>query len=95
MYIVLLRLSANGSAAADHMEAHREWIRQGMEDGVFLLAGSIEPGRGGALLATGTTEEDLQARVAKDPFVINDVVTAEVLEVSPGVTDPRLAFLKD
>ncbi|MFE6287780.1 YciI family protein [Streptomyces sp. NPDC057877] len=95
MYVALLRFSANKPAAAEHMAGHQDWIRRGVEDGVFLLVGSIQPGQGGAVLATGTTLEDFQARVAEDPFVVHDVVTAEVIEIAPNLTDPRLAFLKD
>ncbi|MFI6575335.1 YciI family protein [Nocardiopsis sp. NPDC050513] len=95
MYIALLRFSANKAAAAEHMPAHQDWIRQGVEDGVFVLVGTIQPGLGGTVIATGTTPEDLEARVAKDPFVIHDVVTAEILQIAPNQTDPRLAFLKD
>ncbi|MEV2274526.1 YciI family protein [Nocardiopsis sp. NPDC049922] len=95
MYIALLRFSANEAAAADHMAAHQDWIRQGVEDGVFLLVGSIQTGQGGVLLAKGGTLEELQARVAQDPFVVHDVVTAEIVQIAPNVTDPRLAFLKD
>ncbi|MET9883280.1 hypothetical protein ABZZ20_08990 [Streptomyces sp. NPDC006430] len=95
MYVTLLRFSANKAAAAEHMAGHQNWIRQGVEDGIFLLVGSIQPGQGGAVLATGITLEDLQARVAEDPFVLHDVVTAEVIEIAPNLTDPRLAFLKN
>ncbi|GAA4892029.1 YciI family protein [Streptomyces coeruleoprunus] len=95
MYVALLRFSANKSAAAEYMAEHQNWIRQGVEDGVFLLVGSIQPGQGGAVLATGVTLEEFQARVAEDPFVIHDVVAAEVIEIAPNLTDPRLAFLKD
>nr|WP_222109363.1 hypothetical protein [Streptomyces cupreus] len=76
------------------MAEHQNWIRKGVDDGVFLLVGSIQPGQGGAVLATGITLEDLQARLAQDPFVVHDVVAAEVIEIAPNLTDPRLEFLK-
>ncbi|MBC2904697.1 hypothetical protein [Streptomyces cupreus] len=94
MYVALLRFSANKAAAAEHMAEHQNWIRKGVDDGVFLLVGSIQPGQGGAVLATGITLEDLQARLAQDPFVVHDVVAAEVIEIAPNLTDPRLEFLK-
>jgi len=95
VHVALLRFSANKAAAEEHMTGHQSWIRQGMEDGVFLLVGSIEPGQGGAVLATGIAREEFQARIAEDPFVVHDVVAAEVIEVAPNLTDPRLAFLKN
>lgn len=93
VYIVLLRFSDNKAEAPKHMADHQDWIRRGMDDGVFLLVGSIRPGEGGAVLATGLTPQALQARVAEDPFVAHDVVTAEVIEIDPKLTDPRLSFL--
>jgi uncharacterized protein YciI len=93
VYIVLLRFAANRSQAADHMTGHQAWIQEGVDDGVFLLVGGIAPGQGGAVLAHDTTREDLQARVAADPFVVHGVVAAEIIEIAPNLTDPRLAFL--
>lgn len=75
------------------MASHQEWINRGLDDGVFLLVGSIQPGPGGAVLAHNTTREELQKRVDDDPFVANDVVTAEIIEIAPGATDERLGFL--
>ena len=93
MYIVLLRFAPNRSQAADHMAGHQAWIQQGIDDGIFLLVGGIAPGQGGAVLAHDTTREDLEARVAADPVVVHGVVAAEIIEIAPNVTDPRLAFL--
>ncbi len=93
MFVVLLRSADNKSQAEEHMAGHQEWIRQGVSDGVFLLVGGIQPGQGGAVLAHGTTLDDLRQRVAADPFVAHEVVSAEIIEIAPNLTDPRLAFL--
>jgi hypothetical protein len=44
-------------------------------------------------VAPNTTVEDLRDRVNDDPFVANDVVTAEILEITPAEADERLNFL--
>jgi uncharacterized protein YciI len=93
MFVVLLRFAEEKGKAAQLLERHNAWLRQGFDDGVFLVAGSLEPGQGGALLAGGCTRADLEARVAADPFVADAVVRAEILELAPKRTDPRLAFL--
>ncbi|HET9959178.1 MAG TPA: hypothetical protein VFQ61_32035 [Polyangiaceae bacterium] len=93
MFIVLLRFSANIDQAGDLMMAHNEWIERGLEEGIFLLVGSLQPKKGGAILAHGTTRSALETRVLQDPFVAHDVVSAELLEISPSKTDPRLAFV--
>ena len=94
MFVVTLRFSHNKAAAGQHMDAHKAWLRQGMQDGVFLLAGSLQPNAGGAIFAHDTSLAALQERVAQDPFVQHGVVAADILEVTPSLTDPRLDFLK-
>ena len=93
MFVVTLKFSANKSAAPDHMAGHNQWIKQGFDEGVFLLAGSLQPNLGGAILAHNVTLEALEQRINKDPFVEADVVKAEVLSIDPKKTDERLKFL--
>lgn len=93
MFIVLLRFSANKAQAGQFMDGHNEWIRRGFEDGVFLLVGSLQPNQGGGIVAHNTTLPELQARVNADPFVAANVVSAEILEITPGKADDRLKFL--
>jgi uncharacterized protein YciI len=93
MYVVLLKFSENKSQASDFMQDHNAWIKRGLDDGVFLLVGSLQPNLGGAILAHGLSLPDLQARVDADPFVAHGIVKAEIVEIKPGKADPRLAFL--
>jgi uncharacterized protein YciI len=93
MFIVLLRFSTNKGEASRFMADHNAWIRRGFDEGVFLLAGGIKPGLGGAILAHGASLADLQERIANDPFVAHDVVAAEIIEVAPAKADDRLGFL--
>ena len=93
MFIVLLKFSANKGQAGQFMEGHNEWIRRGFDDGVFLLVGSLQPSLGGGIVAHNTTLPDLQSRVNNDPFVAENVVSAEILEITPSKADERLKFL--
>lgn len=95
MFIVLLKFSSNKGQASQFMEGHKEWIERGFDDGVFLLAGSLQPGLGGGIVAHNTSLPDLQSRVNDDPFVAENVVSAEILEIAPSRTDERLEFLLD
>lgn len=93
MFVVLLKFSANKSQAGQFMEGHREWIRRGFDDGVFLLVGNLQPGLGGGIVAHNTSLPELQRRVNADPFVVENVVSAEILEIAPSRTDERLKFM--
>lgn len=93
MYIVLLKFAENKSQVSEYMDGHNQWLMRGFDEGVFLLAGSLQPSLGGGILAHNTSMQELQARVNDDPFVAQNVVSAEILEISPAKADERLQFL--
>lgn len=93
MFIVLLKFFSNKGQAGQFMEGHKEWIERGIEDGVFVLVGSLQPNSGGAIMAHNTSLPDLQCRVNDDPFVAENIVSAEILEITPAKVDERLKFL--
>ena len=100
MFFVLLKFSSNKTLAPEFMQAHKDWIKQGFDDGVFLSVGSLKPNSdseigGGAILAHNTSYQDLQSRIKRDPFVIEGIVSATIIEVSPNQADERLKFLLD
>ena len=90
MFIVLLKFSSNKGQAGQFMGGHKEWIERGFSDGVFLLVGGLQPNLGGAIVAHNTSMPDLQRRVNDDPFVAEDIVNAEILEIAPSKIDERL-----
>lgn len=94
MFVVLFKFSVNKPNAARFMAGHNAWLNRGLDDGVFVLAGSLQPNAGGAILAQGVSLAELESRVAEDPFVAENVVAVEILEISPSRADDRLAFLK-
>ena len=95
MFVVLLKFSDNKGKASQFMEGHKDWIKRGFDDGVFLLVGSLQPNSGGGIVAHNTSLPDLQSRVNNDPFVVESVVNAEILEITPSKADARLNFLLD
>ena len=94
MFIVLLKFSDNKAEAGRFMEGHKAWIARGFEDGVFLMVGSIQPSDGGAILVHDTSRAEIEARVQDDPFVVENIVTAEIMEIEPSRVDERLSFMK-
>jgi uncharacterized protein YciI len=93
MFVVFLKFADNKAKAGQFMEDHKQWIKRGFDDGVFLLVGSLKPNSGGGIVAHGTSLSDLQSRVNDDPFVAENVVSAEIVEIAPSRTDERLQFL--
>jgi len=95
MFIVTLKFSDNKDQAGQFMEGHKKWIKRGFDESVFLLAGSLQPNLGGGIVAHNTTLSNLQSRVHRDPFVVENVVSADLLEIAPSKVDERLNFLRD
>jgi uncharacterized protein YciI len=93
MHIVLLRFGPNKAQAPQWLAQHNQWLQAGLDDGAFVLAGSLEGGAGGLLLAVGEDRDGLMARLQRDPFVAQGVVNVEVLGVTPSRTAPALAAL--
>jgi len=94
MFIILLKFSDNKDRANALMDGHKAWIQRGFEEGVFLLSGSLRPEGGGAILAQEQTLAALRARVSNDPFVAENVVRAEIIEIAPSRTAAALDFLR-
>ncbi|MCJ8337951.1 MAG: hypothetical protein MJK10_05735 [Pseudomonadales bacterium] len=95
MFVVQLKFSINKSRAAEFMQRHNDWIKAGFDAGVFLVVGKLQPGLGGAIVANNCSLTQLQQRLGQDPFVKNEVVSVEILEISPVKTEQRLQFLLD
>jgi uncharacterized protein YciI len=93
MFLVLLRFSTNKPQASQWMDGHKAWLQGGFDDGIFLLSGSLSAAGGGAILAHGLAREALEARMAADPFIVHDVVSAEIIEIAASRAESRLSFL--
>jgi len=94
MFVILLRFAANKAKAGQFMDGHNQWLKRGFDEKVFLVAGSLHSNGGGGILAHNASRAEIEARIAADPFVAEQVVSAEILEIAPGRVDDRVAFLK-
>lgn len=94
MFVIFLRFAENRHLAGEHMDGHNDWIRQGIADAVFLLAGSVSGGQGGAIIAHGLARADVERRLEADPFVAKRIVAPEIIEIEPSAVDHRLAFVR-
>lgn len=93
MFVIFLTFAENRSEAGRLMDAHKAWIRQGVEEGIFHLVGSLTTGTGGAILAHGETRAEIEVRVAHDPFVIEGVVSAQIHEFVPSLASASLQHM--
>lgn len=91
LFIVYLRFGPNRADAGRWLAGHKLWLRQGIDDGAFLMAGSLDDAQGGVVLAAGHDRAQVLARVEQDPFVTHGVVRTEVHAVAPSMMAPALA----
>ena len=59
----------------------------------FNMYQGLTHGAVSAILAHGTDRAAIELRLADDPFVAEQVVQAEIIEIAPSRADDRLAFL--
>ena len=94
MFIIFLKFSTNKSAAKQHMEGHNAWLKKGFDEGIFALSGSItSDSKGGMILAQNVSIDEIESRLADDPFVQNNVVETEINEIAPSKANDQFAFL--
>jgi uncharacterized protein YciI len=93
MFIIDLRYTAPVEEVDRHLEAHVDWLRQGMADGWLVAAGRKVPREGGVLIARGERDA-IAAKAATDPFVTEGVAQISLTEVALGLVAPEMEFLK-
>ncbi|CAH1666326.1 YciI family protein [Chelatococcus asaccharovorans] len=93
MFLILLSYTKPLDEVDLWLDDHKAWVKQGFDDGVFVLAGGQSPRVGGVVIAIGETREQVESRAARDPFVHKGVAAAQVIEVRPSTLDARLKFL--
>jgi len=77
-----------------HLEAHKAWLRNAMDQGLLSLAGRKVPRTGGVLLSLADRPA-FEACVAQDPFSVHGVADYDLTEFAPTAADATFAFLLD
>ncbi|MEA2172258.1 MAG: hypothetical protein QOF76_5558 [Solirubrobacteraceae bacterium] len=93
MFVVTLTYVAELAEIDAAMGRHMTYLRKQYADGVFLVSGRQIPRVGGIIIAGGVSREDLDARLALDPFVAEGLAEVAVVEFNPSQTAPALKNL--
>ena len=99
MFVVFLKFSENKKLAAEYMDTHNQWVKRGVMTAFSLLVGSIQPdsfglASGGSIVVHNISLGDLHSKITQAPFVLENIVQAEIYEIDPKKVDDRLNFLK-
>ena len=93
MFVVTLTYIADLAAIDAAMPRHMSYLRRQYKDGVFVVSGRQVPRVGGVIIATGVMREELERRIALDPFVADGLAEASIVEFNASQTAPQLKGL--
>lgn len=84
MFVVTLTYLVDLAEVDAALPEHVAWLDQQYADGVFIASGRQVPRVGGLILAAGTSREDLERRLALDPFGRHGLAGYSVAEFVPS-----------
>ena len=93
MFVVTLNYVADLSDIDAAMPRHMAFLRRQYEEGIFLVSGRQVPRVGGVIVAADRPREDLEQRIAQDPFVAEGLAEATIVEFNASQTAPHLKGL--
>jgi len=76
-----------------HLHAHVEFLKENYAKGFFLASGRQNPRTGGIILALAPCKSDVEALIRRDPFYVHAIARYDIIEFTPTMTSPELAFL--
>ncbi len=95
MYIAFLKPGPQRTQADQWVPAPMAWIERGIASGTLLLAGSLDNGQGGVVLAAGMPRSELDLLIDADPFVAHGIVVPDVHAFAPSRMAKGMAALFD
>jgi len=84
--VITLRYVVDLAQIDAALDAHVQWLDAQYADGVFLASGRQVPRVGGVILAAGLKRDELDVRLALDPFHQQGLAEHNVVEFLPSRT---------
>lgn len=91
MFVVLLTYCKPLEEIDALMAPHVQWLEAQYARGLFLASGRRVPRTGAVILTRDCERSMLEEILAQDPFSIAGAVKHEVVEFTPGMSDPGFA----
>jgi uncharacterized protein YciI len=80
MFVIELTYKADLSKIDARMRAHVNFLKKYYASGNFLVSGRKIPRDGGIILAVGTSRQQIEAIVEKDPFYEHGLAEFRIIE---------------
>jgi uncharacterized protein YciI len=94
MFIIALTYLKPATEIDALLGAHREYLREQYDNGIFLMSGRMVPRTGGIILATADSRADIEAVIELDPFNEAGAASYTITEFVPTMTADVLAAFK-
>jgi uncharacterized protein YciI len=95
VFIVTLTYLCDLDLIDESLPDHVDWLDRQYADGVFVASGRQVPRRGGVILARGLAREELDRRLALDPFGQRGLASYAITEFLPTRTAAGLELLHE
>ena len=92
MCVVSLTYGDDLDAIDAAMSAHVDWLSDAYANGLLMASGRKQPRTGGIIIAIGSKTE-VEALVARDPFVSGGLASADVIPFTASMAATPLADL--
>jgi len=83
MFIITLTYLKPAEEIDALLAAHRAYLHEQYENGMFLISGRMVPRTGGVILAVADSRADIEAVIELDPFKEAGVASYQITEFVP------------
>jgi len=94
MFIITLTYLKPAEEIDHLLAAHREYLREQYDNGMFLMSGRMVPRTGGIILAMADSRADIEAVIELDPYNEAGAASYTITEFVPTMTADILSTFK-
>ncbi|AXA91687.1 YciI family protein [Massilia sp. YMA4] len=94
MFVITLTYEKPTEEIDALLAAHRAFLREQYDNGVFLMSGRMVPRTGGIIIATADSRADIEAILELDPFKQAGAASYQITEFVPTMTADILAAFR-
>jgi uncharacterized protein YciI len=80
MYLLLSRYLKSTEEVDRFIPEHRAFLERYYDSGLFIVSGPLQPRTGGVILTVDAPRETIEAALAQDPFVRENISEYQILE---------------
>lgn len=95
MYVLVVNIIADQETVEIHAERHRNWVKQCLQQGLFIAAGARTDQRGGVILAKARNTESLKQLINEDIYVQENIAEYKIITIDCKFTAPGYENLLD